>query len=199
MDDSYKPTAFEDLGPTQRLTSTDRASPASQPSNATKTLVGELGLRYRPSAQADLEAHAAKLALLVRDMATMPPHLLRQAVDRWVVQSEFMPTAAELIRLCRQIAEADPRKAARDSHSNAQLLANRYNATMSDEHAKVMHWVVTTNNELRLEPIEPSRPPASVPLSRSEIAKLPAHLVSLGLANGFLEHRDGQLVERYVE
>lgn len=39
-------------------------------------------------------------------------------------------------------------------------------------------------------------PPIQPPLSREELAKLPQHIANLGLAYGFLERREGQLVER---
>ena len=70
-----------------------------------RELVSQLGLRYRPTAQADLEAHAAQLALLAVDLAEMPPKILEQAVNRHVVKSPYMPKAAELIDLCRQIQQ----------------------------------------------------------------------------------------------
>lgn len=62
-------------------------------------MIGELGLRYRPSAAADLEAHAARLALLALDIADCSPELLRYAIRQWVRQSRFMPTAAELFAI----------------------------------------------------------------------------------------------------
>lgn len=73
-----------------------------------KQIVGELGLRYRPSAQTDLEAHAARIALLAVDLATIPANLLRRAVKRWVHESQYMPTAAELIRMAREELVGDP-------------------------------------------------------------------------------------------
>lgn len=38
-------------------------------------------------------------------------------------------------------------------------------------------------------------PPIQPPLSREELANLPEHIAKLGLAYGFLEKRDGRLVE----
>lgn len=38
-------------------------------------------------------------------------------------------------------------------------------------------------------------PPLQAPLSREELANLPQHIANLGLAYGFLEKRDGKLVE----
>jgi hypothetical protein len=54
-------------------------------------------LRYRPSAQADLEAHALALRLLIEDVADVPPHLLEAAAKRWAQESPFLPKASDLI------------------------------------------------------------------------------------------------------
>lgn len=64
-------------------------------------IIGELGLRYRPAAAADLEAHAEMIRLLCEDVADIPPHLLEAAARRWVIDSKFMPRASELIALAR--------------------------------------------------------------------------------------------------
>lgn len=95
--DYRNPLASEDQGRARRSTSTDADSPKSKPSGMHKRLIGELGLRYRPSAQADLEDHAAALALLTMDLADVPPRLLSLAIDQWVSESHFMPKASDLI------------------------------------------------------------------------------------------------------
>lgn len=64
-------------------------------------IIGELGLRYRPSVQADLQAHAESIRLLCEDVADIPPHLLESAAKRWVLESKFMPKASELVALAR--------------------------------------------------------------------------------------------------
>ena len=64
-------------------------------------IIGELGLRYRPSAQADLEAHAEALRLLAEDVADVPSNLLEVASKRWVRENRFMPKASELVALAR--------------------------------------------------------------------------------------------------
>jgi hypothetical protein len=70
-------------------------------------LIGELGLRYRPAAQADLEAHAAAIALLARDLADIPAKYLEIAIRRHVLQSPFMPKAAELAALAQEAIKED--------------------------------------------------------------------------------------------
>jgi hypothetical protein len=101
-------SAWEDLGPTRAI-SADRGQTQTSicstkqtenlPSAETRRLVAELGLRYRPSAQADLAAHAAATALLARDVADIDPHYLEQAITEHVSKSPFMPKACELISL----------------------------------------------------------------------------------------------------
>jgi hypothetical protein len=95
--------AYEDLGPTRRSTSTE---PPVPPKIA--RIISELGLRYRPSVQADLEAHAATLALLTKDVAHMRPETLERAARQWAQEAGYMPKAAELIALCRRTDVSRP-------------------------------------------------------------------------------------------
>lgn len=64
-------------------------------------IIGELGLRYRPSAQADLVAHAEAIRLLTEDVSDVPPHLLEAAAQKWVRENKWMPKASELVELAR--------------------------------------------------------------------------------------------------
>jgi hypothetical protein len=104
--DTQNPTAYEELGPTRLSTCSEPASPRNVPS-AVKRLIGELGLRYRPSAQADLEAHAGTIALLARDLADVPPVYLERAIRKWVLTSHFMPKASDLVELAQEFLNAD--------------------------------------------------------------------------------------------
>lgn len=144
MDDNPT-TAYEELGPTRR--STFSGQPGRGQTTVPKAIhrmVGELGLRYRPSAQADLEAHAASIALLALDLADVPPHLLEQAIAKHVRTSHFMPKASELIALAQQ-AMGVPTAIRHD-----QSVADKYNETMSPEgRAKGLSWSIE-NGELRL-------------------------------------------------
>lgn len=160
-----------------------------------RRIIGELGLRYRPSGQTDLEAHAARIALLSCDVATVPVHLLRRAVDRWVRESEFMPKASELIALAREeLQKQTGLKGTADSHENAVILAHRYNARLAEQDSP-LRWHIGPNNELKLAPID-EKPAYGSPLTRAELDAMPEHIVSMGLTYGFLERRNGQLVER---
>lgn len=66
-------------------------------------IIGKLGLRYRPSGAADLEAHAEAIRLLAEDVADVPAQLLDPAARKWAQTSKFMPKASELRELARSI------------------------------------------------------------------------------------------------
>jgi hypothetical protein len=88
-----------------------------KPPAAIRNLISELGLRYRPGNDADLEAHTAQLALLSRDLADMPANYLSAAIERWAKQSHFMPKASDLIQLARDIQiGVTPQKMADDQY-----------------------------------------------------------------------------------
>lgn len=94
---------FADRGRTLPSTFTEPPAPPKKRSApaAIGRIIGELGLRYRPSATADLEAHAHAIRLLTEDVADIPPHLLEAAAKRWVREQRFMPKASELIAFAR--------------------------------------------------------------------------------------------------
>ena len=97
-----------DLDPIRRSTCGDRPRP-SLPRNVPtriRNLIGELGLRYRPTSQADLEAHAASLALLAVDLADVPPDYLAKAINHHVTRSPYLPKAAELVALAKEFDRA---------------------------------------------------------------------------------------------
>jgi hypothetical protein len=126
------------------LPSSEGAKPRSRPSGATQKIIGELGLRYRPSASADLEAHAATLALLCQDLADIPPHLLERATRDWAVQSPYLPKASDLVAAC-QALNAPPRQEGQDDKvarwKRRALEGNRL-AIQNDNHGS-MHWIVS--------------------------------------------------------
>jgi hypothetical protein len=64
--------------------------------------VSELGFRFRPSVQADLEAHAHAIRLLTEDLADVPASLLEQAAQRWAATKPYLPKACELIEMAKQ-------------------------------------------------------------------------------------------------
>lgn len=190
MDDM---TPQEELGPTHSSLPTVTPLRRSAPP-AIKRLILELGLRYRPTSPDALEAHTVKLAALTSDCADIPANMLERAVTKWVRQEKFMPKASELIRLAREELQGQVGSHPADSHQNAVILANRYNARLAEQNSQLM-WHIGPNNELKLAPIG-EQPKYAPPLTREELDNLPADMVSLGLANGFLERRGGKLCER---
>ena len=64
-------------------------------------IVSELGLRYRPSNAADLEAHAHALRLLAEDVSDVPPDYLERAAKEWARKSPYLPKASDLIGLAQ--------------------------------------------------------------------------------------------------
>jgi hypothetical protein len=120
--------AYEELGPTRPSTF---SAPRVPPKIA--RIVGELGLRFRPSAQADLEAHAAMLSLLSRDLADTDPAKLEAAANHWARTARFMPKACELRDLIGKMG--DKRKA-------AELGVERGNAMLLAEGRMDVRWVV---------------------------------------------------------
>lgn len=139
--DTTNPTAYEDLGPTRLSTCSATPSPRKPPAEV-RRLIGELGLRYRPSAQADLEAHAAAIALLARDLADVPAYHLSRAIDEWVRESKFMPKASELAAVAKRLSVPsgfDPVE-----YGNANLRREgRYD----------IHWYRDENKDLKLGPV----------------------------------------------
>jgi hypothetical protein len=130
--------AYEELGPTRPSTSSERPVPPK-----IGRIIGELGLRYRPSAQADLEAHAEALALLAKDVAHLVPEALESATRRWVRESRFMPKAAELIAICQQMRKPTAAQETCD-HLNAYLRGEvpGVKGEFIDHKRSDVHWVV---------------------------------------------------------
>ena len=85
--------AWEDLGPTRRLPSSE---PRRRPSAKAMEITGKLGLRYPPANSVDRDAHAARVALLAEDCADIPEDWLDYAVSRWAKEQPFFPRTCEL-------------------------------------------------------------------------------------------------------
>ena len=116
--------------------------------------MGRIGFRYRPFAQADLAAHAARLAMLCDDLADVPPDLLERAATRHAQNSKHMPTAAELIALARETIDGErQRNASAGGMTDLEYrhqIAARYNADMPPHLAGWKEWHVTDAGELKL-------------------------------------------------
>lgn len=96
-------SGFVVAGQTRQLTCTETPS-AAKPKRvpaSVQRLISELGFRYRPTSQADLEAHAAALALLATDLADMPANLLERAIAKHVIESPYLPKVSDLVKIAR--------------------------------------------------------------------------------------------------
>jgi hypothetical protein len=98
--------AWEDLGPTQRLRSSE---PPPQPSARTLEIMGKLGLRYPPASSVDRDSHAARVALLAEDCADLDPEWLDEAARQWAKDEPFMPRACEIRERAIAIARSRSR------------------------------------------------------------------------------------------
>jgi hypothetical protein len=68
-------------------------------------LIGKVGLRYEPSSKSDLEAHAARVALLAEDMAGADPAKLERAISVHVSRSPYLPKASDLNAIMADLAK----------------------------------------------------------------------------------------------
>ena len=106
--DDYQPRtvtqAYGDRDQTQPSTCYSKPSESfkRRPSAKTRDLIARLGLRYRPTNQSDLAAHASMLALLAEDLADLPINLLELAIQRHCATSPYMPKMADLIKLAQE-------------------------------------------------------------------------------------------------
>ncbi len=90
-----------------------------------RSLISKLGLRFAPSQAADMEAHAARVALLAEDLSDAEPKRLEAAIDRWVGAKPFLPKASELREIMAEIAAPTGKKEYADvvGIANARLQA----------------------------------------------------------------------------
>jgi hypothetical protein len=123
-----------------------------------KTLIGELGLRYRPAAAADLAAHGATLALLARDLCDLPYDRLEQAIHAWVRNERWMPKAADLIALCQrhQAEEFGSRTARHGNNSSVDAFVDARNASLLSgaSNRKDIEWFVDASGEAKFRYIQ---------------------------------------------
>lgn len=128
--------AYSDLGPVTPPSTF--SAPPTRPSPRITKIISELGLRYRPLASADQDAHAAQVALLVQDLAGVDPDKLTRAAQEYARTERFMPKACDLIALVNKQSEA-----ALDLHA----LAARNNVSLKRDD---VHWIVK-NGRVELE------------------------------------------------
>lgn len=162
MDDSWTVPAeprqaFGDLGPIQASTSVVSLLPRLKPRSApprVKLLIADLGLRYRPSAASDLEAHAHLIGLLTLDLADIPHDRLERAIDQWVRTEKWMPKASDLVEICQrhQHEECVAHPAYPKGYDPARAFCEQRNAAMSANETgrKDIEWYVTDAGEPKL-------------------------------------------------
>lgn len=142
---------FADRALTQPSTYSEPPSAPSKPSVDVPPVIGEiigkLGLRYRPSGQADLLAHAEAIKLLSEDCADIPAQLLDPAAKQWARESKFMPKASELRELARKI-QSDRLKGTDFAGQQLQEHCDKLNA-YSWVAAKGIRYVVSRDQEGR--------------------------------------------------
>lgn len=88
------------------------------------------------------------LTLLADDLATIPADILEQAIQRHVASSPYMPKAADLTKLAREIVAGQSVAIPRGGPSYAHDLAAARNAQMNRED---IEWIVDSNGVMRLQ------------------------------------------------
>jgi len=177
---------------TQASTSSEQPNAKSQIDPETKKIIAKLGLRYRPAAAADLEAHAHLIGLLTTDVAHLSPSVLDQATRQWVSAKAFMPKASELLALASEIMK---RRINEDrEHRPGETSWSRANRLLEAE-GRSVRWI---GGNL----IEPSKPMNSAPLSIAEIealrdgTELQRGVFDMGVSKGWLvQMNDGRYCE----
>lgn len=148
-------------GQTRHLTLVESPTPKSKPSvpPAIKKLISELGLRYRPTSQADLEAHAHALALLCSDLADMPANLLARAIAKHVMESPYLPKASDLVKIAKSFIPTRPH-----SGPEGETTAERLNRLMDQDpnSRRDIRWFQNADGQgAHLETIGPVTGPVS--------------------------------------
>jgi hypothetical protein len=115
----------------------------------TKRIISELGMRYEPSAKADLGGHAGKLALLVRDVEDLDPGVLQIAVDSWIKRNPFMPRASDLRGLVEDITRMQGGAGMSDA-KRKQIILDECNANLRKWGRLDQEWYRDANGDLKL-------------------------------------------------
>lgn len=127
-------SAYSDLGPVIPPSTFSAPPMRSSPNARVVKIVSELGLRYRPLATADQEAHAAQVALLAADLGNVDPCRLAEAAHEYARTERFMPKACDLLAIVNRSRDGNA-----NSPENLARLAAKYNAGMSRTDVQ---WVV---------------------------------------------------------
>jgi hypothetical protein len=167
--------------------------PNSQPrvSAVIKNLIAELGLRFPATSQTDGTAHASRLALLAMDLRDMPPHILKQTIERYVLipGRNFLPKAAELVEIGRSIV--DESKEGIGNPHNVPDYVEWFNRKFTFAEARIVTSKPDddgkTVDSVDIVPRHASTKPFAKPLTDDEIRKMPPWIISMGITIGDLD------------
>lgn len=158
MDDSYRTIGevspvYADLGPTRPSTCgsepSRRKTPPTPP--AIQRIISELGLRYRPNDRTDLEAHAARLALLAADLADVPARFLELAAKDWARRNPYLPKASELVALAKAYVDRTQAPSSKDMDiEKRRRMLPRMNQTRTRDDVE---WIVDATGNFVLRSI----------------------------------------------
>jgi hypothetical protein len=173
-------------------------TPRAFPTKATMDLIGKLALRCEPSGNFDREAYAAKVALLVDDVAHIPSPRLEKAIREWVNKSPYLPKASDLI------AGAKPGHAETSDTDDAKrnALADHWNVNLHNTGTHHMRWVAQKDGGLNLVAVANSGPMPK-PLSFVELVTaykaMGETFLKLGIGCGELTEHDADTVRNHMK
>ncbi len=136
--------AIVDHGPIPSSTCSQRAERKVIPTPILEVIT-QLGLRYEPSGQADLQAQALRVSLLAGDWAGLNPLRLRHAAIRWAQNKPFMPKASELRAIVEHMESEDWK--AENSTASLQIWCDERNAWAKSIGADWWYRVVTVDRD----------------------------------------------------
>lgn len=112
-------------------------------------------MRYEPATEK--EAFAAKLALLVTDLAELDPGMLERAVQGWVKQNPFMPRASDLRGMVEDIGKMQTGTGL--SHiKRMQIIVRECNANLVKWGLLGVEWYLDDSLCLKLRDMPRRRP-----------------------------------------
>ena len=103
-------------------------------------------MRFEPSSRADLDAHAARVALLAEDLFDAPADALEQAIAIWVRERPFLPKASDLQALVGSVLHRRQLQDRPMSTSQRQRLDEMNAGLQRDD----IEWIRDGQGNLRL-------------------------------------------------
>lgn len=160
-----------------------------------KKLVSELGLRFPTTSQTDAPAHASRLALLAMDLRDMPPHILKQSIERYALipGKNFLPKAAELVEIARSIIDRKQSES-RAHPTDVEGYAAWFNENFKFAQARVVMKKRDNDDDPGADPVKtidflnkPLQEKLAPPLTDAEIRKMPPWIINMGVTIGDLD------------